>query len=380
MKKRMIIMLVALVILFGGIALYKAVIHIFIGRYFASMQNVAISVSTMKAEESTWQPTINSVGSTRAVTGVNVTTNGAGMVQTIYFKPGTDVKKGTVLVQLNADVQIGQLQALQATLALNQLTYKRDQQQFAIRAISQQTLDTDQQNVKNAAGQVASQAATVANLTITAPFSGRLGISNVNPGQYINPGDKVVTLQSLDPIYVDFYLPQQYLSDIKVGQTVIVTSDAVAGHTYNGNITTIDPLIDASTRNIEVEATIANPGLQLTPGMFVNVSVKKPISVQYITVPQTAISFNPYGDIAYIVTQDGVDKNGKPTFVANQSFVTTGDTRGEQVSVLSGLKPGDIIVTSGQLKLRNGSHITINNQVMPSNNPHPVVTNDHRNG
>ena len=300
------------------------------------------------------------------------------MVQKIYFTPGAIVNEGVVLVQLNADAEIGLLQSLQAQLELAKITYKRDKLQYKVKAISKQTLDTDKYNVQNLAGQVAQQAATVDKKTIRAPFWGRLGISAVSPGLYLNAGDKVTTLQTLNPIYVDFYIPQQALAHLRLDQPVILATDTFPGKTYAGKITTIQPLVDTNTRNVEVEATIANPQYELTPGMFTTVEVDIANPKPYLTLPQTAISFNSYGDIVYVVKESGKDKKGKSILTANQVFVKTGETRGDQITVLSGLREGQIVVTSGQLKLRNGSRIAINNIVQPGNSPAPTVTNDHQ--
>src|SRR5579885_1553482 len=234
MKKRMVIMLISLGILFGGIFGYKLFMGLMMKRYMATMQAPAVTVSTMKVGYSDWTANQKAVGSLRAIVGVNVTTELAGMVQKIYFAPGATVKEGTVLVQLNADAEKGQLHALQAQSELAKITYRRDKAQFAVHAVSKQTVDTDEWNLKNLMGQVEQQAATVEKKTIRAPFNGRLGISYVNPGQYLNVGDKVATLQTLDPIYIDFYMPQQALAYLKLGQSVNVTSDTYPGQKFTG--------------------------------------------------------------------------------------------------------------------------------------------------
>ncbi len=370
----MIIMLAVVGILFGLVFGWKGFKAIMIQRYIATMKAPAVAVSTMKAEESLWQPTMTAVGSLRARVGVSVTTELAGMVQTIYFTPGTAVKKGDVLVQLNAGTELGQLQSLQAQVELAKITYQRDKAQYAARAVSKQTVDTDEWNLKNLQAQVAQQAATVDKKTLRAPFSGQLGINNVNPGQYLNVGDTVTTLQALDPIYADFYLPQQALAQLKMGQKVKVVTDTFPDKTFTGDITTIQPLVDSNTRNVEVEATLPNPDFQLKPGMFVHVTVNVESTRKYITLPQSAVSFNPYGDIVYVVKDTGEkDKDNKPVLIVNQVFVTVGDTRGDQIAILKGIKAGDVVVTSGQLKLKNGSQIVVNNSIQPSNEAAPKV-------
>jgi membrane fusion protein (multidrug efflux system) len=372
MNKRMRIMLISVGVLFGLIFLYKIAMMMLFKHFMAEYASPTATVTAMKVDYSTWQPQLNASASLRAVRGVNVTSELAGMVQTIYFKPGSVVKQGDVLVQLNADSDIAQLNSLHASAELAKTVYQRDKAQYAIKAISKATLDTDAADLKSKQAQVAEQAAMVAKKTIRAPFSGRLGISAINPGQYISPGDKIVTLQQLDPIYADFYVPQQNMVNIKTGQALTMNVDAFPKQAFTGSITTIDPLVDTSTRNVEVEATIPNPQFKLTPGMYASLNVQTGAPQRYLTLPQTAISFNAYGDVIYIVkTTDQKDKNGKPVLTVTQSFVTTGETRGDQIAVLKGLRAGDTVVTSGQLKLKNGSKVAIDNTVVPANNPAP---------
>ena len=282
-----------------------------------------------------------------------------------------------LLVQLNADNDIALLNSLKANAELAKTTYLRDKAQYAIHAVSKQTLDNDVANMKSFQAQVAQQAAIVEKKSIKAPFAGHLGINHVNPGQYVNPGDPVVSLQTLDPIYADFYMPQQNLAKLNVGQEVSITTDAFPNKTFTGKITTIDPAVDVNTRNVEVEATIANPNNELKPGMFGNADVIIGNAKPYLTIPQSALSFNPYGDIVFIIRKNGEDKNKQPILIAKQHFVTSGETRGEQIKILKGLKEGDEIVTSGQLKLKNGNQVAINNTIVPSNSERPKLKNNH---
>lgn len=367
-------MLVAVGLLFGLIFGWKAFGNYMMQQYFLQNKSPAVTVSTMKVESSLWQPTFKAVGSMRARLGVNVTTELAGMVQTIYFTPGSIVKKGTVLVQLNADAELGQLHSLQAQVELAKITYNRDKAQYAVRAVSRQVVDTDEWNLKNLQAQVAQQAATVEKKTIRAPFDGQLGINNTNPGQYLNVADTVSTLQALDPLYADFYLPQQDLAQLELGQTVKVVTNTFPKKVFLGKITTIEPIVDSATRNVQVEATIPNPDYQLKPGMFTQVEVETGAKQSFLTLPQSAISFNPYGDIVFLVKDSGQkDKNNKPVLVVKQIFVKVGETRGDQIAILQGLHEGDIVVTSGQLKLKNGSHVLINNKIQPSNEASPKI-------
>jgi len=374
-RKRMFIMLLVLGILFGSIILYKLLIGFLIKKSLSANQSPIVPVSAMKVEYSEWQPKLLASGSLRAIKGVNVTTELSGMVKQIYFTPGSDVTLNQVLVQLNADTEIGQLQSLLAQEALAKITYERDKKQLAIHAVSQQTVDTDYQNLKSLDGQVIEQAATVAKKTIRAPFTGRVGINNVNPGQFLNPGDTVTSLQTLDPIYVDFYMPQQTLSDLRTGLTVNIESDN-AKDIFHGKITTINPAVQVNTRNVLVEATVSNPKHLLTPGAFVNVEVLTGNRKNLLTIPETAVSYNPYGSIVYVITNKGKDEKGDKLIV-EPAFVITGETRGDQVAILKGIKKDDLIVTSGQLKLKNESRVTIDNKVVPTDSPLTTSANEH---
>lgn len=367
-------MLIAMGLLLGSIFIYKAFTTVMIMWAMAHQSHV-INVSAMRAEYAPWQPQIKAVGSLRAVKGVDVTTEIAGMVKFIYFTPGSSVKQGTVLVQLNAGSDKALLQSLQANADLAKITYSRDKLQYSVNAISKQVLDTDEANLKNLEAQVAQQQAILAKKTIRAPFDGRLGISLINPGQYLNPGDKIVSLQAPDPIYVDFFVPQQFLAQLQVGQQAIITSEAFPNKNFTGKISTINSIIDHNTRNVEVEAIINNPQQKLTPGMFVSIVVNTGPANKRLTLPQTAISFNPYGELVYVVQQKA--KKNKAKLIAYQSFVVTGEARGNQIEILQGLKEGDLVVTSGQLKLKNGSEVSIDNKIVPSNNPASEALDDH---
>ncbi len=365
-------MLISVGILFGLIFGWKGIKSIMIKRFIASQQQPAVTVSTMTVSSSVWQPTLKSVGSIRAKTGVNVTTELPGMVETIHFSPGAEVNKGDLLVQLNAATELGVLHALQAQVGLAKVTFQRDKAQYNVRAVSKQTVDVDEWNLKNLEAQVQQQQATVDKKTIKAPFSGRLGINNINPGQFINVGDTITTLQALDPVYADFYLPQQALSKLKLLQAVDISVDTFPNKPFKGEITTIQPAVDVATRNVLIEATVPNSKFELKPGMFAQIEVSSEKPQTYLTVPQSAVSFNPYGDIVYVVKDSGKkDSNNQPVLTAQQIFVIVGDSRGDQVAITKGLKAGDIIVTSGQLKLKNNSVVKINNKIMPSNDPAP---------
>jgi len=327
----------------------------------------------MKADYQQWQPQLSAVGTLRAVRGVDVTTEVAGLVRSLEFKSGDEVKAGQVLVQLNADSDIAQLHSLEAAADLANTVYERDKQQLAAEVISKAQVDTDAADLKSKRAQVAQQAALVEKKTIRAPFAGKLGISTVNPGQYLNAGDKIVTLQTIDPIFIDFNLPQQQLPLMGIGQKVTLTTDAYKGVTFEGRVNAINPKVDTNTRNVQIEATIPNAKRQLLPGMFANVKVASGDEQRYLTLPQTAITYNPYGSTVFVVkASDKKDDKGNEVLTAQQVFVTAGPTRGDQVAILKGVEPGAQVVTSGQVKLKNGMPVKINNAVQPSDNPNPA--------
>ena len=332
-----------------------------------SMPQPAVVVTAMKAAEQEWQPQLNAVGSLRAIRGVDVTTEIAGLVREIRFKSGDETKAGAVLIQLNADSDLAQLASLKAAADLAQVTLTRDQAQLAAEAISQAQVDSDAADLKSKRAQVDSQQATIDKKTIRAPFAGRLGITLVNPGQYLNPGDKVVTLQTIDPIYIDFNLPQQQISGVSLGQPVTVLSDAYLGQPFSGQVTAIDAKVDTATRNVQIEATVANPKRLLLPGMFGRAAVDSGEKQTYLTLPQTAITYNPYGATVFLA-----NKSADGSLVAQQVFVTVSATRGDQAAVISGIKEGDTVVTSGQLKLKNGTVLLVDNSVTPKDDPNPT--------
>ena len=369
MTLRLAIVLVLVILLVGGAVGFNMVKAHFIKQAMAKNGAVPQTVSTATAAYSEWQPQVKAVGSLRAIHGVEVTTEVAGLVRNVAFKSGSDARAGQTLVQLNADPDVAQLQALTAEANLAGLVYHRDYIQYQAQAIGKAQLDTDAANLKSTQEQEAAQAALVAKKTVRAPFSGRLGITTINPGQYLNPGDPIVTLESVDPIYVDFRLPQDNLASVAVGQTVHVATDTFPGSDFVGKITSIDPLVDPSTRNFQAEAIVPNPEHKLLPGMFVRTTVDAGTQARYLTLPQTAVTYNPYGETVYLV-RNPAKAGGNPTAVL--TFVTLGPTRGDQVAVVKGIKEGDVVVTSGQLKIKNGTQLVVNNSVLPLSEPNPT--------
>jgi len=298
----------------------------------------------------------------------------AGVVEEITFQSGDEVQAGQVLLRLRNDDDVAKLQSLEATAQLAQITYDRDVKQLKAQAISLAIVDNDEANLRNAKAQVAQQKAIVDKKTLRAPFAGRLGLRQVDLGQFLSAGTVIATLQSLDPIFADFLLPQQAVAQLSVGQTVRVKVDAFPGREFAGKITAINPKVETASRNIQVRATLPNGDQKLLPGMFATVELETRAPQRLVTLPQTAVSYNPYGSLVYVVDDKNKDAGGKPHPVARQVFVTTGATRGDQVAILKGVSEGDTVVTSGQVKLRNGVPLAIDNRIVPANDaaPKPV--------
>ncbi|MHB1093862.1 efflux RND transporter periplasmic adaptor subunit [Thiobacillus sp.] len=377
--KRMIIMLIIAGVIVGGVVAFQIFKNSMIEKGIKGAANPPQSVSTIVAEESIWQPTVEALGSFSASKQASLSAEVSGLVTSIQFDSGQKVGLGQTLVELNPAPLIAQLAQSEAQAALAGLNLKRDEAQLKIQAISQAVVDTDRAALKSALAQVAAQKALIAQKTIRAPFAGQLGIRQVNLGQYLAPGTAVVTLQKLDPMDIDFTVPQSQINLIHVGMQAKVETSAVPGRTFNGKVTAIEPQIDPDTRNLKVRASLANPNGVLLPGMFATVRLTQGQPASYVTLPNAAVTYNPYGATVFIVT--GADKNkdkgnntdGKSGLTVQQRFITTGQTRGDQVAVLKGVKVGETVVTAGQLKLRNGSPITVNNSIQPSNNPNPDV-------
>ncbi|MFM0040753.1 efflux RND transporter periplasmic adaptor subunit [Paraburkholderia metrosideri] len=373
MTKRMVIMLICVGLLLAALVGFNLFRAHMIAKFMAGNAAPPATVSAVVAGYQSWQPQLAAVGSLRAVRGVDVTTEVAGLVREVAFNSGQEAKAGQVLVRLNADSDVALLQSLQAAAELAQTVYQRDKAQYDIKAIAKAQLDADAADLKGKKAQVAQQAALVDKKTIRAPFAGRLGITTINPGQYINPGDAIVTLQAIDPIYADFYLPQQQLGQLAIGQAIVVDTNAYSGQTFVGKIQSVSPKVDSATRNVQIEASVDNHERKLLPGMYANVKIDAGAGQRHLTLPQTAITYNPYGATVFIVKQ-GTQPNaqGKTLPVAQQVFVTPGPTRGDQVAILKGVEAGTQVVTSGQLKLKNGTPLVINNSVQPTDSPNPT--------
>lgn len=374
MTKRMLIMLIITGLVLGGVFGFIEFKGRMIKQFMAAQGEPPQTVSTLKAGYQDWLPTLKAVGSLRAVQGAELSAEVPGIVEAIHFRQGDEVQAGATLLQLRASDDIAKLKALNATAELARITYQRSQAQFNAKAVSQQTLDTDKANLAIAIANAAQQQALVDKKTIRAPFAGQLGVRAVDAGQYLEPGTAIATLQALDSVYADFFLPQQALADLKTGQKVSVRADVYPNQDFGGEITVVNPKVDLNTRNVQVRATLKNPERKLLPGMYATVTITTGQARRYITVPRTAISFNPFGATVYRVEHAGADAKGQPKLIAKQAFVTTGETRGDQIAVLSGVNDGDDIVTSGQIKLHNGAPVLVDNSIQPSNDaaPQPV--------
>ena len=376
MIKPLLILVLVVAVILGGIFAWQAFIGKMTKKFMGAAATAPQTVSTIVAAATSWQTRAQAVGSLRAVRGADLAPQIAGVVDKIEFESGGEVRAGTALLRLKLNDDPAKLAQLQAVAALGGQTYKRDQEQFAAQAISQAVVDTDVGNLKSARAQVTAQQALIEEKIIRAPFAGKLGIRQVDEGQYLSAGTTVVTLQALDPMLIDFYVPQQALSSLKVGQAVTATVDTYPGANFSGTIASINAKVDLASRNVQVRASFSNADRRLVPGMYANVEIDSANATSQITLPQTAITYNAYGDTVFIVQKSGADAQGKSKSVVEQRFVKLGATRGDQVAVLSGIAAGDVIVTAGQMKLRNGSPVIINNSITPANDASPTPPNE----
>jgi membrane fusion protein, multidrug efflux system len=370
MAKRMILMLGVTVVLLGGLGFMKFKQVEAAMQAGASFQPPPEAVTSIVAQRDQWAATMGVIGTMEAVHGVTVSADLPGVVERISFESGQSVSTGDVLVELDTRQERAQLASLEAQSELARVNYGRMQQLVNAGVISRMDYDQATSQQKATEANVAEIRATIARKTIRAPFSGILGIRKVNLGQYLAAGAPMVVLQSLNPIYVDFGVPQQTAAQVKVGSKLRVASEDLAGHGFAGRVTALDSVIDETTRNVQVQATLANPEGKLRPGMFVQVDVGVGAGRAAITLPASAISYAPYGDSVFVIT-DLKDPKGKTYRGVRQQFVKLEGSRGDQVAVISGVNPGDEVVTSGVFKLRNGAAVQVNNKVQPGNNPAP---------
>jgi membrane fusion protein (multidrug efflux system) len=329
------------------------------------------AVTTATASLQSWESLITAVGSLTAVQGVTVSAELTGKVTQIAFTAGASVKAGELLVRQDTSSEEAQLRSAEAAAALARLNLDRLGKLLGEKTISQSQFDNSEAAYKQAVAQADTMRAAIAKKTIRAPFSGRLGIRQVNLGQVIKEGQAIVSLQALDPIFVDFSLPQQSLPHLKTGLTVRVTTDALPGEVVQGRITALNPQVEAATRTISVQATVANPDERLRPGMYVNVSVVMPATRQVLAIPATAVLYAPYSDSVFVVEERPDPAGGQPAWTVRQQFAKLGERQGDFVAVLSGLKEGDAVVSTGVFKLRNGQAVTVRNALSPEFKLHP---------
>jgi len=330
------------------------------------------SVSTAVVSSQTWQQTLTSVGSLSAVQGVVVAAELDGKIVQVDFEAGNAVKAGDVLVRQDTTVEEAQLRSAEAAVHLAKVNLARTSELLAKATVSEAQFDMDNATYDQAVAAADNIRATIAKKTIKAPFSGQLGIRLINLGQNLKAGDPIVSLQALNPIFVDFYMPQQELAQLKPGLSVRVSGDSMSGKSVEGRLTAINPDVDPSTRNVRVQATVDNDGGILHPGMFVDVAVELPITDKVLPIPATAVLYAPYGDSVYVVDSKTDEASGAKQLVVRQQIVRLGVQRGDFVAVESGLKEGETVVTSGVFKLRPGSTVVVNNSVAPDSKLAPT--------
>jgi membrane fusion protein, multidrug efflux system len=374
MAVALLIVVLFMALIVGGVFGWQAFAGSFFKKFMAQAAAAPQTVSTVTAAKAAWQAQVRAIGSLRAVRGADLSAQAAGVVDSIEFDSGNDVPAGKVLVKLRPNDDFAKLDQLEAAAELAAQTLKRDQEQFAAQAVSQAVIDTDVSTLKAARAQVVAQRALIDEKIVKAPFAGRLGIRQIDLGQYLAAGTTIVTLQALDPILIDFYVPQQALKDVHPGQSVSADVDTFPGVAFPGVIESINSKVDPLSRNVQVRASFKNADHRLVPGMFASVALDAGVPTSEITLPQTAITYNPYGNTVFVVEHGTSD--GKPRDTVQQRFVKLGDTRGDQVAVLSGIAPGDVVVSAGQMKLRNGTAVVVNNAVQPTDDPLPIPPNE----
>ena len=370
MAKRMILMLGVVLLLVGGLGFVKYR-QIQAASQGGSFQPPPTAVTTIVAQREMWPSTLNVIGTTAAIQGVTVSADLPGTVAKINFESGKSVHAGDVLVELDTRQERAQLAAAEADRDLARITYGRQQQLVNQGVVARTEYDNAEAQQKSTDAKVGEIRATIERKTVHAPFSGILGIRQINLGQYLAAGQAIVSLQSLNPIYVNFGIPQQESNKVQIGRSLRITSDNLPGAQFTGRVTAVDSVINEATRNIQIQATLSNPQGKLRPGMFVQVDVGVGASRQVVTLPASAINYAPYGDSVFVVT-DLQDPQSKKTYRGvRQQFVKVEGSRGDQVAIISGLNAGDEVVSSGVFKLRNGAPVQVNNKVQPPNNATP---------
>jgi len=375
MTKRVILIILALVLVVGVIAGIKVLQIRTMIEHGGSFTPPPETVSSAVARGEEWETTIRAVGSLEAVQGVMVASELSGRVMEIAFEPGAMVSAGDLLVQLDILSERAQLKAAEAAATLAKINFDRQAKLLDKKVTARADYDAAEANREEATAQVDAIRATINKKTIRAPFAGRLGIRLVNLGQIINDGEPIVTLQRLDPIFVNFLLPQQELSRVEKGYTVRLTYNANAGRTITGTITTINPEIDSATRNFRLQATVANSDELLRPGMYAEVAVVLPEKKKVLAIPATAVLYAPYSDSVFVIEEQRDEKKGTSGKALRQQFVRLGERRGDFVAVESGLAEGETVVSTGVFKLRNGQAVVVDNSLNPEFQLEPRPTN-----
>lgn len=383
-RKRMFWMLVAALVVFGGVFGLKAFFGAQTNKFFDNMPQPPSAVSSYIARKQRWSEGAEAVGTFVAVNGTDVTTEAGGVVRSIEFEAGQPVQAGDVLVRLNTANEEATLRSLEAAARLASVQRDRWARLAKDQLVSKDEAQQRMTGAATAQAQADAQRALIAQKTIRAPFSGVLGIRKVNLGQFVSPGTPIVSLQQLNPIFLDFTLPERYMGQVQDGMPVSASVDAIAGRIFEGRITAVEPQVDASTRNFTAQATLQNENGALRPGTFARVRFDLGGERDVVVVPQTSVSFNPYGNAVFVISktkrkQGETDMQGKPLtgdkLVVQQRFVKTGATRGDLVVVTDGLKPGEQVAASGLLKLRNGGEVIVNDKVQPQADARPRVEN-----
>jgi membrane fusion protein (multidrug efflux system) len=355
----MIIMLAAVFVVLGGVFGWKAFVGMKTAEYMRTMKPPPAVVSSAVVKPTVWRSELTAVGTLRAVQSVDLTPEVAGTVREILFASGTEVAKGAPLVRLDTAAEDAKLKSLMAEVALARANFERDTKLNAQGHVSQARLDATRSSLDSLLAQADEQKALIAKKVINAPFPGRLGIRRINLGQYVQAGTPMVDLQQLDPIYVDFTLPERFLGTLGPGQSVSFTVAAFPGRRFTGKVTAVSPQVDSATRSVPLQATVQNGDRALRPGMFAQLTVGLPSERSVLTVPVSAVTYNPYGNSVYLIVPRDGDR------IAQMSQVQTGETRGGMIEVTAGLKQGDEVVSVGQNKLRSGQTVAVDNRVAP---------------
>lgn len=379
MKKRMFLMLAAVALVFGGIFGFKAVGNYFMNQYFDTMTEPPATITAAEVREDRWTPTARAVGTFKARNGAELTTEVGGIVTGIHFENGTAVEKGRRLVSLDTEADEAELDRLRAVARLAELEEERFRGLYEENSVSESELQRRESEAAQAKAAVRTQEARIQQKTIRSPFDGIAGIRRVNLGQYVAPGTPSVAVEALDPLYLNFFLPEKRLVDLHAGQEVEARVDSFPEKTFRGEVTAIEPRVRESTRTVEIQATFDNPDAELRSGMFARVSLVTGEPAAVVVIPQTAIQYNPYGNSVFVLFEEEADNgNDERVLRVRQRFIQTGERRGDLVAVEGGLEPGDRVASSGLLKLRNNTRVKIsdNGDLQPSMDPSPRPPNN----